>query len=381
VTFGVDPNSGTPLSGAVSTITGGTLALNGLIVEPTTSLTISGASGELGTVFANGAFDVTANSNLTVSTVSGSATLTVGPQGLLTVENGSKLTESGGRVGVNGALKILSGGALTDDGASVAAALNGPPASATVDGSGSLWTVNGNLDIGSSLQSKTALPGSVTVDNGGDLKVTGAIDMGISAASVGMLTVRSQTAKLDADLSEVVIGGAGSGTLQVEDGAKVDFSSVPQVALGTQATGSGTIVVDGASGSLASEADFNALVLGAMGKGQLDVKAGGKVAVSGDLSVGLTGTGTLLVTGESNLSVDGTTSIGEAAGSTGNATVSDESVWVAKAINVGTVGSGTLTGRARLGVRNRAGWRRESAGDGQCCRIGHRGGRARDPIA
>ena len=106
MTFGVDPNSGTPLSGAVSTITGGTLALNGLIVEPTTSLTISGASGELGTVFANGAFDVTANSNLTVSTVSGSATLTVGPQGLLTVENGSKLTESGGRVGVNGALKI-----------------------------------------------------------------------------------------------------------------------------------------------------------------------------------------------------------------------------------------------------------------------------------
>ena len=119
--------------------------------------------------------------------------------------------------------------------------------------------------------------------------------------------------------------------------------SVPQVALGTQATGSGTIVVDGASGSPASEADFNALVLGAMGKGELDVKAGGKVAVSGDLSVGLTGTGTLLVTGESNLSVDGTTSIGEAAGSTGNATVSDERVWVAKAINVGTVGSGTLT--------------------------------------
>ena len=70
---------------------------------------------------------------------------------------------------------------MTDDGASVAAALNGPPASATVDGSGSLWTVNGNLDIGSSLRSKTALPGSVTVDNGGDLKVTGAIDMGISA--------------------------------------------------------------------------------------------------------------------------------------------------------------------------------------------------------
>jgi autotransporter family porin len=343
VTFGVDPNSGTPLSGAASTITGGTLALNGLTVEPTTSLTISGASGELDAVGAFGALDVTGHSNLTVSKVSGSATLAVGPQGLLTVENGSKLTESGGRVGVNGALKILSGGVLTDDGASVAAALNGPPASATVDGSGSLWSVNGSLNIGSGIPStQVALPGSVTVEAGGTLKVTGAIDIGVGAYSQGTLTINGTGSKLTANLSQVVIGGAGSGTLRLQNGASLDFSSVPAVQLGTSAAGSGTIVVDSGSTGPVSQAQFAALDLGAAGKGELDLQNNGRAVVNGDLTIGLSGSGTLLVTSNANLTVNSVTTIGENAGSAGQATVSDGGTWNAQDVNVGPVGSGSL---------------------------------------
>ncbi|UXN61066.1 autotransporter domain-containing protein [Phyllobacterium zundukense] len=150
------------------------------------------------------------------------------------------------------------------------------------------WDVGYLLNVGSDLVNRIDGEGSLIIRDGGvafhsrvdpdvDRLTT---DVGRNTASVGTVLVTGAGSSFDYG-HQMLIGGAGSGTLVIENGARVfdagaDFNGAPPAtAIGSEAGGSGMVRVDG-TGSLWGAG--SRLSVGTRGAGSLDIIGGGRVS-------------------------------------------------------------------------------------------------------
>ena len=244
-------------------------------------------------------------------------------------------------------------------------------------GSSGKWMLDGNLTIG------TSGTGTVLVENGGTLEVTGqVIVLGQELGSNGTLTIDRSDSKLTGKAAmNLEIGRHGNGTLELHNGATF---TLPETILGGQSDGSGTINVDGkgATDGVGSElTTTDPLTIGGASKGTMNISGGGvvevvpsaiigrdgksvgKVTVSGkdsswdiqkradpesddgNLIVGQSGSGTLTISNEAQV-ISGNTIVGQekVPGLTANVEVSGKgSAWIPTSLTLGKNGAGILT--------------------------------------
>ncbi len=171
------------------------------------------------------------------------------------------------------------------------------------------WDVGYFLDVGSDLVGGIDGEGSLVIRDGGvaflsrnDLITTRfTTDVGRNAASIGSILVTGAGSSFDYG-HEMLIGGAGSGSLVIENGARVfdagaDFNGNPAAtAIGSAAGGSGTVRVDG-PGSLWEAG--SRLSVGIRGAGSLDITGGGRVTTDSVIAIARfpEGNGTVTIRG------------------------------------------------------------------------------------
>ncbi len=232
----------------------------------------------------------------------------------------------------------------------------GSQGTATVTGSGSLWTSSFDLYIG---RSGT---GKLTIEDGGRVSTYLASYLGYESGSQGTVIV-TDTGATWTDSVSLHVGYTGTGTMTIAEEGHV--SSVYGY-LGYESGSQGTVTVSGSASMWTNSSD---LCVGHRGAGTLTIEDGGHVSnansylgsasgsqgtvtvsgsgsmwtnSSGVLYVGLYGAGTLTVADGARVSSrDGYLGFG----SQGTATVSGSgSKWTnSYHLHVGTFGTGTLT--------------------------------------
>ena len=242
----------------------------------------------------------------------GSSAIASGPSATGTVSvsrRGSKWIQAtdlriGGNVSLNGssasgALHISAGGQVDTGGDADVGSVG--QATATVDGSGSKWTVGGTLAINDT--------GSLSITGGALVSNGAATDQGtIGVDGTGTAWNVNDYVIVTGPLS---LGTPTIGTANVGDGAHV----TNRVAIVGSNRGSGQVFVDG---------------------------AGSTWSTTEELYIGLDGGGQFNVTGGAQVN-SGTVQLGVSLGSIGTANV-DASTWTsADDIDVGIVGTATLT--------------------------------------
>ena len=256
----------------------------------------------------------------------------------------------------DGALTVASGGALIVDGAFDMAEKDGSTSTATIGDQGATLTIRGEWQIG------VAGTANATITQGITAEALGGITLGVQATGNGTLTV-SQANTMLSVTGDVVIGQAGAGTVNVQDGAIVD-AAASDVTVGEEDTATGAATITGAgsqfeTGSLtvgsattkatvtiSSGGDLEIatdLTLGeeAGSKGALKITdAGSQVSVGGDATLGEDGSGTLTMTG-GGMSVAGAMTLGENKGSSGKMTLSDATLSITGDLKIGEAGSGS----------------------------------------
>jgi T5SS/PEP-CTERM-associated repeat protein/autotransporter-associated beta strand protein len=354
-------NSTLDLDGLTPTF--GTIIVNGgnLVNGTLPAAAINGESGNLTAV-------LTGNGNLTMQ----------GPGILLLSANN---TFNGTTIINGGTLRLAALDALGSTTPSLS--LNG----GTLDVNGFSLTLNAGFGNGTITNTNTTTSVTLTY-NGGDDTSAGTLTNGPNATlsliktGAGTLTLTdfnnyNGTTTIDSggalsisgpDATElgdnaVLVGNVASGTLKVLNGGSF---STNDVTLGGSAGGSGTLLVDGVNSIL--EIPFGSLTVGGLGTGNLTISNGGGLLslqnlIVGDqagatgsalitdgntvlnftntnLYVGNSGNGNLTVANGAQLSI-GFMTIGIAAGATGNMTLNDASAQV-ESLLVGLAGNGSL---------------------------------------
>lgn len=297
--------------------------------------------------------------------------LVVGNSGLgeLTIENGGKVSSSGGQmyignnsgstgtvtvdgagssltnanylyVGNNGAgeLSISNGGQVTSSGGGVIGVFG--TGKVTVDGTGSSWTSNGILYVGN------YGTGELIIRNGGTVSSpVGPIYVGINSGSTGTVTVDG-TGSDWTSTGSITIGLAGTGTLSISNGGKVSNSNGY---IGQNAGGSGAVTV---AGTGSTWTNVGSLYIGQSGTGTLNIENGGTVSNTSGI-IGDSGNGTVTVDGSgSDWTSTGNITVGLAG--TGNLTISNDGrvsaggVAVAASSGTGTLNIGSASGEAAV---------------------------------
>ncbi|WP_441240922.1 autotransporter outer membrane beta-barrel domain-containing protein [Tardiphaga sp. 768_D3_N2_1] len=239
-----------------------------------------------------------------------------GSSGLVTVD-GSGSTLSGGDIVVgdagNGTLMVSNGGTvLTTQFSSIIGKSSGSIGNATITGADSSWVSTGTGDFWVG-QDGT---GTLTIANGGKVSVASNAVLGYQTDGVGTVTVTGAGSVWNTQA--ITIGRLGTGTLNILNGAAVATTPSP-IVLGDQASGIGTVNVDGA----------------------------GSILTGSSVVVGNSGAGTLMVSnGATVRSTSFTSYIGQNAGSVGTATITGPGSRLMvenNALVVGEAGNGALT--------------------------------------
>ena len=295
--------------------------------------------------------------------------------GALTIQNNGMVSAAatfvGDQSGSSGRLTIQSGGVLSDASAtpSTIGLNSGSSGMATVAGTGSRWTHNGDLQIGGAgagtlsvasgglvgdingyIANNTASTGTVTVDGAGS-KWTSSGTLTIGNSGIGALTLQNNGA---ASSAAVYIGrnGGSDGTLSILSGAALSTSTgdtnADNASIAVNAGATGAVTIDGSGSSWTNTSN---LTVGGYGAGSLTIQNQGLAGIGTTSYVGnRTGSsGTLVIRGGSVLTngVNGLgigALLGNEAGATGTATVTGSaSQWRSTGtLFIGNRGSGTL---------------------------------------
>lgn len=217
--------------------------------------------------------------------------------GTLTVQNGGRVETQGTLVGYEaggvGTVTVLSGG-YVDAGYRAALGVGvGASGTVTVDGPGSEFEMNENMQVGD------YGTGTLTIQNGGLVRQSGDVELGRQAGATGAVTVDgSGSTWINSWLR---VGDFGTGTMTVQNGGQVssDYGLV-----GAR-SGAGNVTVRGAGSSWTSSAelDVGSNDPGSGGTGALTVENGGLVHVGGTMF----GDGTLKLWSNGTLTLDGGT--------------------------------------------------------------------------
>jgi T5SS/PEP-CTERM-associated repeat protein len=235
-------------------------------------------------------------------TATGTATIN-GPNAIL---DGSKVVNVG--VYGTGTLNVQNAGTMITAGTVTIGSVLGSNGTVTVGGVGTSWTQADSATLGD------AGDAALTVQAGGTVSTAGAVSIGNAATGIGTGIVTGTDANWNM-ASTLNVGAAGLGNLVVSAGGHA--STTGATSIGNNAGGEGNVVVTG-SGSRWNAA---AITVGNNGAGNFTIANGGAVISSGDLT------------------------IAGAAPSVGKTLVNgtDSALNVTGALNVGSLGSGTLT--------------------------------------
>ncbi len=241
----------------------------------------------------------------------------------------------------------------------ILAAYDSSSGEVTVSGSGSAWNNSGALLVG------RAGTGTLNIENGGTVTNQSYGYLGLGETTTGTVNVTGAGSVWN-NQSELHIGRFGSGILNVENGATV--SNVSEGYLGYAIGSTGTVNVTG-PGSVWDALD--ALYVGNIGDGVLNIQNGASVSNTGEsrigrytgstgivtvtgtgsvwdiadrLFIGSLGAGTLNIENGATVNSGGTSYIGFSIGVTNTVTVTGAgSEWnLATFLDVGSLGEGTL---------------------------------------
>lgn len=279
-----------------------------------------------------------------------------GDQGTVNVDGiGSNWTMSGplslGDNGGNGTLHITKGASVSSS-YGILAGANGSIGTATVDGTGSTWTNNGELFVGNRGSSAT-----LSITNGGKVSDTsGYISFGSASATVTVDGVGSTwTSSGDLYVGGSNTGPGGTGILRIQNGGTVKATATTVWSSGTLEIGlsptlNGTLTFKG--GTLRTLANTTFARNASLGTSGVIVDSNG---FNSTLSGTITGTGTFtkINTGTITLSgantYTGGTTVGGGALLVNNTTGSGTGT-AAVQVNSGTLGgTGTIAGAVTIG--------------------------------
>ena len=244
--------------GAIKGFTdGGTVVATNIIGENTASLdliyVVGAGDGIKGTISAG---NIYALSN-------GMAVEVVGTNQSLTVVNYENFLDSPG--GLTDDLTVVSGGTVNITGSDEFGQMAGDADTVTISGKGALLSLGATpFELGVS--------GSVgfDVDSGGTAISQQGLNAGLASSGNATIVVSGSGALLSA--ADFEIGGSGSATMMVQGGGKVVASSY--VDIGINATGSGALFVTGSATTFS--ATTSTIEVGAFGAGSFNVGSGQK---------------------------------------------------------------------------------------------------------
>lgn len=327
------------------------------------------------------------------------ATLSVGPDGTLTVDEGGAidlghtysglsvsgamvLEDTGSRIDADvfiadgdallqGHSQILGGAVLSTDygvigtGGIVNNVLKQGNGKVTVNGAGSQWLIAETLDVGEHGTGALVISGGGTVS--ADEGFIGSFYL--SGRGNGTATVTG-TGSLWSNTGALRVGDYGDGILDVTAGGRVT-SAGGHVGAQTGSTGSATVNGAGSLWEITG-----ALAIAASGTGTLSLENGGAVTVTGATSVGALGelafgdgaaAGTLTTTGIANagtISFNNTGSVTLAAPITGNGTLSKTGAGAAILTGTSTYSGATSVSGGQLYVNGSLGNSTVTVGSG-----------------
>jgi len=315
-------------SGSATIESGGSLEVQ--------SLLLIGGNGDQGTLAVNGG-TVSVGGSLVAgsgTTLTGDGTLTVDAGGMLrtTGTNTTDDTMVFGRDTSTYGLVTVAGGTITSTGRMVVGnegngeltinaggtgSANGVAVGLSSGGSGILGVSAAHFDSTGLLNVGVDGLGVLNVDSAGTLTAgsgsgTGAA-FGATSLGLGLIDGANALFMIDGDL---VVGGAGIGTLNITNGAVVDTGAF-DIALGNESGGSGIVTVGGEDARLVGGALNIANAIGQDSFGTLTIETGGTVQV---LSATI-GTGGVLTMQGGLLDQPITVTIGEGGMITGFGTV------------------------------------------------------------
>lgn len=291
-------------AGSLVDLAGALTAANGTNVASTAVVNVSAG----GTIRSTGA-----------NVIGRAAGNTTGPD--VTISGtGSNWTSTGTLALNSGDFSLLAGGAASFASATIGSADEG--ADLLVSGANSIFTTTGDLVIGTAPGgTDAASTGTVTLANGGRLRVGGTLTLAGDSAATGNLVIGSATgAPTTAGLLDAaaLVFGPGTGSFSFNhtgtnygfaaamSGAGSIFHSAGVTRLtgdssaftGTTAVSGGTLLVDGTLGSAASVTNVLGGTLGGTGTigGDVTVGSGAILAAGGDA------VGTLMIGGNLDLS-------------------------------------------------------------------------------
>ena len=152
-------------------------------------------------------------------------------------------------------------------------------------------TLNGNLAIGTA-QINAGPFGSVSIDSGTMLEVTGNTDVGDSQGFIGELGVAGAGTRFET-FGDLFVGRQGVGAVNVSDGGRVVANALE---ISSNGGGLGTVRIDGPQSFLSTR---SRVTIGAAGPGRLELTNGGRFISNGfDNQIGA---GTVTVDGAGSL--------------------------------------------------------------------------------
>ncbi|WP_447883723.1 autotransporter outer membrane beta-barrel domain-containing protein [Serratia fonticola] len=270
----------------------------------------------------------------------------------------------------SGKLTVSDGAKATTVGASYLGREAGAVGSALITGIDSRWKLY-NYDplYGQDLKVGVGGEGNVSVLDGGTLEVS-FIELGVKEGAKGALAITGAGSQLLGH--QVIVGKGGVGELTLSDGGKFRLDTFDKVIVGHDATGEGTINVDGAGSELYYDMYGSSnIYVGYAGKGVMNVTNGAKAGAQ-QLSIGttagaygelnLSGVGSIVTSGgvivrvgekgEGKVNItdgarlDGRGSgsyLGDSFGGKGSALISGSgSSWKAATLTVGNSGEGQM---------------------------------------
>ncbi len=276
------------LSTGVGTSVGqtGTLALSGVGTDWTdTGTPGSGglqAGASAGPSPGNGTVNVTLGARLNGfdTDVFG---VTAGSLGDLTVSAGGLVSDAGLVVGQSGNANVtVNGATLNDSGALRIGETATAQGGVTVTGNTGLMSEAGMMVVGGAGSGSLLIENQGTVRSGAAGVASVGIDVGQTSGAMGTITVTGSLSDLT-NAGQFVVGDGGQGTLSIEAGGKVATS--PGAVAGVDG-----LLIGNTSGASGSAINVNG--------------AGSRLSITGLLDIGASGSGVLNVTGGGTVTAD-----------------------------------------------------------------------------